>query len=199
MKKNFYPYFNMYTNDGSNISFEHWQNDLCVDMHRHNFDELLLIDRGTCRHMFNKVETLLIPGDAVIVAKHHEHGFIISGEVSVYNCQFNFESLNERIKSALAAGKFFLRTPEDFLDFAWEKYLARREDHYKKEIFPNGIYELNINKQGVIHLAPSDYAFVTTILRHGLEEQIRRRENFSLIKQHCLELLLLEIKQAIDF
>ncbi len=56
-----------------------------------------------------------------------------------------------------------------------------------------------INKQGVIHLAPSDYAFVTTILRHGLEEQNRRRENFSLIKQHCLELLLLEIKQAIDF
>ena len=65
--KNF-PYFNMY--DGSEISFEHWTNDLSVDLHCHNFHELLIVERGTCRHIFNAVETLLIPGDCVLIGSH---------------------------------------------------------------------------------------------------------------------------------
>ena len=194
-RKNF-PYFNMY--DGSEISFEHWTNDLSVDLHRHNFHELLIVERGTCRHIFNAVETLLIPGDCVIIGSHREHGFMMSGEVSIFNCQFKFATLEENLRKFLTDS--FLQKNnrgEELPD--WEKFLTEREKLYRKNIFEHGSYELNSNKQGVIHLPPNGQAFIKSILYRGLHEQLHSDDCSNFIKRRCLEIILLELKRAMKF
>ena len=196
MNKKYFPYFNMYVEDESKISFEHWTNDLSVGLHRHNFHELLLIDKGTCRHIFNQIETLLIPGDVVVIEPHKEHGFMLTGEVSVFNCQFNLSALDENVSAKLINGAFLSKDNFNEQLPNWEDYLIEREELYKKDIFKHGSYELNSNKQRVIHLPPNIYNFVSSILRYGLNEQQNHNEYSSIFKRRCLDLILIEIKRS---
>ena len=75
MKKAEYPYLDMYYQDKSYISVENWHDSWSVDMHRHDYYELMVVNYGSCRHMFHGVETLLIPGDAVFIPRHEAHGY----------------------------------------------------------------------------------------------------------------------------
>ncbi|WP_394272125.1 helix-turn-helix domain-containing protein [Butyricicoccus sp.] len=58
-----------------------------VPMHRHMFWELFLAVRGSCRHMSEAGETVLLPGDLCVVPPHTDHCFEMQGEVEIYNCQ----------------------------------------------------------------------------------------------------------------
>lgn len=197
MSEENYPYFDMYVNDNSNVSFEQWSNDLSVDLHRHNFHELLIVERGTCRHIFNGVETLLIPGDCVFIGSHREHGFMLTGEVLVFNCQFKFEALQESLHNLLPPS--LLQEDRGKELPAWEKFLSDREKFYRKNIFAHGSYELNSNKQGVIHLPPDEQVFIRSILHRGLDEQTRNDEYSRFIKQRCLEIILLMVERAKNY
>ena len=71
----------------------------------------------------------------------------------------------------------------------WEKFLTEREKLYRKNIFEHGSYELNSNKQGVIHLPPNEQAFIKSILYRGLHEQIHGDDCSNFIKRRCLEIM----------
>lgn len=190
--------FSMSTQDASNISLEHWTNTLSVETHCHAFDELLLIDYGSCRHMYRQTETLLISGDAVLVGCGESHGFSMRGKVSVYNLQFSESELAPDVRhflsqAVLAIGGYARET----VDADPLEEPARREDCYKESIDWGSGYVLNCNRQGVIHLTPSSYAFVVSMLRQGLAAQGEGTVLSLAEKKRCLDLVLLEICQAV--
>ena len=82
MKKAEYPYLDMYYQDKSYISVENWHDSWSVDMHRHDYYELMVVNYGSCRHMFHGVETLLIPGDAVFIPRRR----MAIGSAEKYRC-----------------------------------------------------------------------------------------------------------------
>lgn len=191
-----YPYLDMYNKDLSNISVEHWCDSWSIGMHRHQYYELFVIDHGSCRHIFNDTETLLIPGDAVLVPAHKEHGFAFRGQVSVYNCQFALETLDDKIVSlfredgVLGEGDDVL--PQDTI--FWRELLTNRED-CKENNFPK--HEINSSKQRVMHLSPTEYTFVLSLLKRMLNAQQENDDLSALMKLKYLEMILIELKQTL--
>jgi AraC family L-rhamnose operon regulatory protein RhaS len=152
--------------------------------------------------MYKGTETLLIPGDAVIVKKDEPHGIYLSGETRIYNCQFQMYVLDTKIVQLMNSQMGLLEpeaqeTHEEALE--WENVLRDKEkDEYARSgQLPSG-YELNSNKQGVIHLNPSEFAFVNSVLQHGLEVQENPNATNDLIKQKYLEIILLELKKTME-
>ena len=193
-----FPYFDMYSRDGSNIAFERWTDCRAVGMHRHGYYELLFVGRGSCRHMYNGTETLLIQGDAVIVTEHQPHGFSLNGETLIYNCQFELDALEDSVTEELRAGEPFLDVPDlsGYEDVrTWQDRLNEREKYYQDSQLHVG-YELNNSKQGVIHLSPIEFSFINSVLQHGIEEQENPYRFGALMKQKYLEVILLELKKA---
>ena len=145
--------------------------------------------------MYQDTETLLIQGDAVIVSRNHPHGFSIRGETVIYNCQFRLDALSEEVMHHLQKAPYLLepnRTTEE--ERGWETALQEREKEafYHKEQLRMG-YELNSSKQGVIHLDPSEFAFLHSVLQHSLDE-----EADALLYQRYMELILLQLKKGLS-
>lgn len=196
MKKAEYPYLDMYYQDKSYISVENWHDSWSVDMHRHDYYELMVVNYGSCRHMFHGVETLLIPGDAVFIPRHEAHGYWLGGKISLYNCQFWTECLDSCIVRMLAEEGVLppaTQTPET-KDSYW--VMAGREDMHA-EALPK--YEANSTKQGVLHLSPSELTFIVSLLERIVEEQKADAPNSALLKQKYLEVILLEIKKTVNY
>lgn len=190
-----YPYFDMYEGNTSGIAFECWSDSRSVSMHSHDFYELILVGRGSCRHMYNNTETLLIQGDAVVVPKHHPHGFSISGDTVIYNCQFRLDALSVNVIDWLHEAPSLLETDVSSYEdvWVWETTLREmeKEAFYHKEQLHMG-YELNSSKQGVIHLNPSEFTFISSVLQRGLDG-----EADLLLQQRYMELILLELKKGL--
>lgn len=195
-------YFSMSTQDASRMSLEHWTNTLSVKPHCHAFDEVLLIDFGSCRHMYRQTDTLLIPGDVVLVKSGEPHGLSMRGKVSVYNLQFAEEDLSEDVRRFMARAGL----GDDVAGIPREKTkrgsgpVAKREDFYEESIDWGEGYALNRNRQGIIHFAPSAYAAVVMMVKQGLFAQQNGTDIALATKKRCLELILLQMCQAVtDF
>lgn len=195
MAEGMYPYIGMYNRDDSNISIEHWRDSQSVGMHQHVYYELLIIDHGSCRHIYNNTETLLIPGDAVIVAANHAHGLSLYGEASVYNCQFLLGDLDEEITTTLCREQLLVLGDSVVTEGTrfWQELLTNRDN--EKAALRSG-YEINSNKQGVVHLSPNEHSFVNMLLDRSLQEQDWSDACSRLIKLRYLEVVLLELRKA---
>ena len=188
-------YFAMLKEDASDIALEHWSNTLSVGLHAHDFDELLLVDFGTCRHMYRHTQTMLIPGDAVLIRRGEEHGLSMRGKVSVYNCQFRADALGADVQTFLDAA-FPPVGSVDYVPPTGE--FARREDCYSETIDWDGGYALNTSRQGVAHLPPAARTRAGLILKEGLLAQEEESLLARALKKRCAELLLLELCRAIE-
>lgn len=196
-------FFSMMKQDASHIALEHWTNTLSVEPHAHTFDELLLVDFGTCRHMYRQTETMLIPGDAVLVRHGEPHGLSLTGKVSVYNAQFSPKDLSADIQHLLVnildeADLPFSSLASVGVPPSPQLEVVQREDYYKQNIDWGESYTLNTNRQGVAHLSPAARTLTATLMKHGLEAQEDGSEVALAIKRRCLELIVLEIVRAID-
>lgn len=96
-------YLDMFVTDGTGLAVERSCVAWSVAMHCHSYYELMVVGRGSCRHIFRGVETLLIPGDVVVIPSHEPHGYALKGEMSLYNCQFHPWRLDERVLADLVA------------------------------------------------------------------------------------------------
>ncbi len=191
-----YPYLEMYSPDNSGLSVEHWNDSWAVDMHAHEYCELMLINRGSCRHAFNGVETLLIPGDAVLIPPNEAHGYVNSGEISMYNCQFVPDRLDGAVVELLNADGL-LRQSEQSSEVAfWEHQVADRQAMHELSLkgqYSVPEYELNTSKQGVIHLSPRTLAFIVSLMEHAMA--VRLEQNGLLFKKY-VEIIMLEVQKA---
>lgn len=183
-----YPYFEMHMRDASGIAFEHWTDSRSVEIHMHEYYELFLISRGSCLHVFDGVETLLIPGDSVIVPPYTAHGFSISKVSSIYNCQFFPEALDSKFIKLLREILLPDETSaEDDLSGSSEKNAAMTQ----QTVRPNPA------RRGVIHLNPREYAFVESLFESMFENYDDAKQLYALKKQKFTEVILLELHQAL--
>lgn len=199
-----YPYFDLHVRDHSGIAFEHWTDSRSVAMHMHGYYELFLISRGACRHIYDETETLLIPGDAMLVPPHRAHGFSLSGESSIYNCQFLpgsvaetvLEIIQQSVRSdQIPAGQNWNR-PEVCKEE--EIYIpADREKYYGTDDPAQQSWRANPGKRGVIHLNPREYAFIEPLFRNLLAGDADDQQIYALKKQKITEVILLELDQAL--
>lgn len=197
-----YPYFDFHAKDESGISFEHWTDSRSVGMHRHGYYELFLIERGSCRHMYQGTETLLIPGDAVIISPHNAHGFSLSGVSSIYICQFLPEALSRRVLELLQnelLSDQSSRSQRLGEGIFWESLIADREAYYGEAADGDEAenYAVNSSKRGVIHLHSREGAFVTSLFESMFEDYTGEAPFFVLKKQKYAEVILLELYQAL--
>lgn len=188
-----YPYLDMICCDGSGVAVERWNNSWSVDMHCHDYYELMLVSKGSCRHAFHGVETLLIPGDAVMIPAHEAHGYALCGEISIYNCQFIPKMLSEDVQRIIRTNSVREEQNKEPLDTAT---IVQRESMHAKKL-PG--YEVNSSKQGVIHLNPSDMRFIISLIDRAIKEQNEADSDFEIIKRKYVELILIEVQKKIDF
>ncbi len=197
MSEQEYPYLTMFCCDGSGVSVERWNESWSVDMHCHEYCELIIVNRGSCRHAFHSIETLLIPGDAILIPAHEAHGYALSGEISLYNCQFAPEQLDEEVIRRLnTEGILSSSDSQGARESDFWGPLVRDREAMHAEALPS--YEFNSSKQGVIHLTPSELTFLLSLLEHMLEAQQTEREDGALRKRKYAELILLEVRKAIN-
>ncbi len=191
-----YPYLEMYSPDNSGLSVEHWNDSWAVDMHAHEYCELMLINRGSCRHAFNGVETLLIPGDAVLIPSNEAHGYVNSGEISMYNCQFVPDRLDGAVVELLNADGLLRQSEQSSEAAFWEHQVADRQAMHELSLkgqYSVPEYELNTSKQGVIHLSPRTLAFIVSLMEHAMA--VRLEQNGLLFKKY-VEIIMLEVQKA---
>lgn len=234
--------FKMYKKDRSGLSFEHWSDHRSVGMHRHRYYEVMIMERGTCQHIYRNTDTLLISGDAIIVRPGELHGLSIEGEASVYNCQFREEAIGGDTKEAIgelldgpernrpldqdetrddardafspsgtepverfemSGGDSLLVSRDVPLSEAAAEIasdgenFAEREDYYFAEKLSSAGYEVNSNKQGVIHLSPDEFAYLAKLLQHVIGEESEADPGlWMVIKKKYMEMILLELSLA---
>ena len=182
------PYLDMYIDDHSGVCVENWIDTWSVDMHRHHYCEMLLIDKGSCNHIYNGVSTLLVPGDVVVIGPGQEHGYGVLGSLSIYNCQFETEKLDTHvINGIMLSGLLDLSSKEEDTEFAQQLTVLRENMH------ASGLPSVRVNnsKQGVVHLDPSEQTFFTSILLRAKTEEDAE------LKHKYAETLLLILKQKL--
>lgn len=188
----------MYNPDNSGLSVEHWNDSWAVDMHSHEYCELMLINRGSCRHAFNGIETLMIPGDVVMIPPNEPHGYVNSGEISMYNCQFFPDRLDEKVL-ALLNNQGLLKASEQSPETTfWEHRVADRKAMQELSLkgqysVPN--YEFSTSKQGVIHLSPRELAYIVSLLEHAMTVRAEQDGGGLLFKKY-VEIIMLEVQKA---
>lgn len=73
---------------GASIAVELFHGKQSVPKHFHEFNEFVLVLKGTCKHRFGSQESILIPGDIFLVPAHKSHEYIIESSLTIYNVQF---------------------------------------------------------------------------------------------------------------
>ncbi|MGL6198227.1 MAG: helix-turn-helix domain-containing protein [Lachnospiraceae bacterium] len=164
-------YKRFYYSDYSDIALEHWNGSMSQTSHMHKYFELVLIEKGSCLHMFQGNETMLIPGDSFLVPPEVEHGFTINEHTSIYNCQFYPHVIDE----------------ETFRLISNSVKIQQTDASYPKS---SSDFRADINKQGIVHLFPNEFSFLLSLLK-AMEEEQEKQENHSiLLKKKYLELIL---------
>jgi AraC-like DNA-binding protein/uncharacterized cupin superfamily protein len=167
-------YLDFYRWDDSYIAVEHVKVSRSVELHKHDYYELFLVEKGSCTHVFNEKEILLIPGDTFLVPAHKAHSFTIHKTASIFNIQF-YPGKIDNLEIDLPG---------------FDKELCR--DDTKEQ------YTANINKQGIIHFDPNELVFVLSILNTMLDEQNRQDSYFRIIKKRYFEIVLIILKRVAD-
>ena len=93
------PYVSFKSTDQSAIAVEAFQTIESVPAHRHDFQEFVLITKGSCIHQFKDIAMPLIPGDVFLIPPHQEHAYVIESPVTMYNCQFYPNQIAARTSS----------------------------------------------------------------------------------------------------
>lgn len=188
-----YPYLNMYDGEECGISVECLHESRSANMHCHRYYELIIVNRGSLRHMFNDAETLLIPGDVVMVLPNMPHGYSLYGESSLYNCQFTLDQVDADVREALTRSEDGLlaakRRAEPFV-----AHFENRENMYRGAL-PE--YAVNSGKQHVIHLSPQEHVFLKSILKHILDGSGENTIHDKLCRQKYLEIIVLELDRKL--
>lgn len=188
-----YPYLGMYNGKQNGIFVEYLHESRSANMHCHQYYELLIINRGSLRHVFRDGETLLIPGDVVMILPGMPHGYSLYGESSLYNCQFTVDYIDEAVKAILIQNKGTLLAEEQIVN-PFVEHFENRENMYRGTL-PE--YAVNHGKSNVLHLSPQEHVFVKSILNQIMDSSDENDIHDRLCKQKYLEIILLELDKKL--
>ncbi|WNS79114.1 AraC family transcriptional regulator [Domibacillus sp. DTU_2020_1001157_1_SI_ALB_TIR_016] len=145
-----------------------------VPVHRHDFQEFVLITKGSCIHQFKNISMPLIPGDVFLIPPHQEHAYVIETPVCMYNCQFY---------------------PEQIADW-WDKQFSGLLSELTEPETTNPVSPADLNRQHIIHLSAPDAERVQMMMDIILHEQTEQNFAFEQVKQDYLNLILIIISRA---
>ncbi|MDD2459042.1 MAG: AraC family transcriptional regulator [Eubacteriales bacterium] len=168
------PYVSFKGSDQSAIAVEVFQTMDSVPSHRHDFQEFVLITKGSCVHRYKDLAMPLIPGDVFLVPPHQEHAYVVENPVSMYNCQFY---------------------PPQIADWWQGQFGDLLSDLFGSES-GNPIFAADLNRQNIIHLSVPDAIKIQQWLETMLEEQQEQQFAWQQVKQECLNLILITIVRA---
>lgn len=168
------PYVSFKSTDKSAIALEVFHTMESVPVHRHDFQEFVLITKGSCIHQFKDISMPLIPGDVFLVPPHQEHAYIIETPISMYNCQFYPQQIADWWDGQFGGLLNDLAQPED----------------------DNPISPADLNRQHIIHLSVPDAERVQMMMETMRAEQLEQRFAYQQVKQDCLNLILIIISRA---
>lgn len=152
------------------------RSDGIVPNHAHEFYEIVLILRNSCRHVYQQDETTLLPGDLFMIPPHRSHLLHFKEDVLYYNCQFYADAL-----------------PAEWL----EDVQALTYDRLKTNIssFEDPV---SIDRQGILHLNADEINETVKLLDLILKEQNSAFSDGERMKRILLCLLLARIKRIRD-
>ena len=195
-----YPYLERKCPDDSGIMLEYYdrladirylKSDDSVEMHQHEYYEMVLILRGSCQHHYRGSYTPLIPGDLFIVPPHQPHSYRFRENIALCNCQFSKEVLTS--------------IPEKFITdieyVALQQQVSARKRLQDIQAFdannaPASLKHVgDINSQGIIHLDRAERELITAEFFRILKEQDEKKLEFERAKKLMLENVLIQIKR----
>ncbi len=150
--------------------------DGVVPDHAHEFFEIVLIIRNSCRHVYRMDETTLLPGDLFMIPPHRPHMLHFTEDVLYYNCQFFSDAV---------PGDWM----EDIQSLTYDRLM---------ENISNQADLFRIDREGILHLNEEETEEAVRILELILKEQINSFSDSERMKQTLLCLLLARIKRIRD-
>ena len=168
------PYFPFISMDKSPIALEVFQTMESVPVHRHDFQEFVLITKGSCIHQFKDIFMPLIPGDVFLIPPHQEHAYIVENPVCMYNCKFY---------------------PDQIADW-WDEQFGGLLSNLAEPENENPISPADLNRQNIIHLSVPEAEQVQMMMDSMLLEQTKQGFAFQQVKQDYLNLILIVIVRA---
>ncbi|WP_193658496.1 helix-turn-helix domain-containing protein [Bacillus cereus] len=168
------PYFPFKCNDKSGIALEVFSTVESVPIHRHDFQEFVLITKGSCIHQYQDISMPLIPGDVFLIPPQQEHGYVIETPVSMYNCQFY---------------------PERIADW-WDGQFGGLLSELAEPESSNPISPADLNRQNITHLSVPDVERVQSMMEIIRHEQTEQGFAFEQVKQDYLNLILIVISRV---
>ena len=150
--------------------------DGMVPDHAHEFYEIVLIIKNSCRHIYQQDETTLLPGDLFMIPPHHPHTLHFTEDVLYYNCQFFADSL-----------------PGEWMDDVQSLTYDRLKANYggSDDLF-------SLDRQGILHLNQDEINETVRILESILYEQTDTYPDSERMKRTLLCLLLAKVKRIRD-
>ncbi|MFZ5967545.1 MAG: helix-turn-helix domain-containing protein [Bacillota bacterium] len=168
------PYFPFISIDKSPITLEVFHTMESVPVHRHDFQEFVLITKGSCIHRYKDISMPLIPGDVFLIPPHQEHAYIVETPVCMYNCIFY---------------------PDQIADW-WNGQFGGLLSNLAEPENENPISPADLNRQNIIHLSVVEAKQVQMMMENMLLEQTKQDFAFQQVKQDYLNLILIVIARA---
>ena len=172
-------YKKFYHTDKSGIAIEHWKGSISQEIHMHKYYELVVIEKGSCIHMFRNNETILIPGDSFLIDPEQYHGFSIQKQTSIYNCQFYQEAIDQEVYELIK-------------DLEKKRGLELSSGENLRN------FQTDINEQGIIHLDSTELSFLLEILSNMEVEQKKQAEYSLMLKKKYLEVILVFYRNRLN-
>lgn len=177
-------YYDFPLTDGSRICVQHLNDvismpyitkDGRIPFHAHDFYEIVLIMKNSCRHIYHDDETTLLPGDLFLIQPHQPHAYQFEEEIDYYNCQFYIDTI---------AAEWL----EDIHALSYDRMSdSGRNDRSSKT--------LGINRRGILHMSPENAAVTAGYFNKIILEQEHPRADSERMKRSILHLVLTGINR----
>ncbi len=186
----YYMEFPIY--DDTSISVHPYISNEPVAPHKHDFQEFVLIVKGSCVHRYRNQEATLIPGDVFLISPNQEHSYIVQGDVEILNVCFYPERLGiqwtEFMSNIIAPLQRVNARTNQYRQSMYNVTLRDDRD------IPG--YEADLNTQGIIHLKPSEASQVENLLRAMIDEQERQAVGVKYMKPAMLQIVLVFLERV---
>ena len=178
--KLYYPFS---TSEDTPISINYYMSEQPVRPHMHDFHELVLVLKGSCRFSCEGVESVLIPGDLYVIEPHHEHMYFLDGPFECYNLMYRSELMGAQWERIQRDTSLNPDAPDA------DRTIARGETLPIPE--PD-----DLSRQNILHLSAAQILPFERILAEILEEQQQLRPGYEAVQLALVELLSVYIKRA---
>ena len=196
------PYLDCPHPDDSGITLEYYdslskirflEDKTTVRLHQHDYYEMVLILRGSCRHFYRDTYIPLMPGDLFLIPPHKPHSYWFHESIAMYNCQFYSRILEYEPEQFISDIEYTALQQKTPLHKRFEDIQAIWAD--SKDRLPQD-YVGSINSQGIIHLDRSEQNYIFRLMEELLKEQEDQKFGFARIKKMLLDTMLIQIKRV---